>query len=118
MPKPKPVSASLSDYRDRLEVMDGGLVPVSLALDIIDQAEEEMESRLWALTIPEAMEVSGRSRSYFERRLAGWVKAGTARKRGGRWFLNREVVPSRGGRSREGFDPATPTDVLADQLLA
>lgn len=109
---------SLADYRDRLEVMDGGLVPVSLALDIIDRAEEEIETRSLAITIPEAMDLSGRSRSYFERRLAGWVLAGSARKRGGRWFLNREVVAAPVGRRKEGFDPSTPTELIADDLLA
>lgn len=114
-----PVSAaSLEEYRRSLELVQGGTIPVALALEIIDQAEEEIETRAVALTLQEAMDVSGRSRSFFERRLAGWLRDGTARKRGGRWFIDRAVVPYRSGKPREGFDPSMPTDQIADRLLA
>jgi len=114
----KPASHSLAEFRRSLEMVDGGTIPVSLALEIIDQAEEEIETREIALTMQEAMERSGRSRAYFERRLARWLKDGHARKRGGRWFIAAEVVPYRSGKPGDGFDPSTPTEQIADQLLA
>lgn len=111
---------TLTQYRKKLEDMDGGTVPVSLVREIIDVAEEEIEARQHALTLPEAMLRSGRSRAFFERRLKDWQDKGLAQKRGRQWFIAAEVVPVRRGQGSqdEGFDPDDDPADAARALLA
>src|SRR5690606_23474767 len=102
---------SLTEYRAQLEPMEGGTVPVALALEIIHAAEAELEEARGELSIAQAMERSGRSRSYFERRLEGWAKTGDARRVGRVWLMRAAVVP---GRDTADADmDASPEDIVA-----
>ncbi len=105
---------SLSEYRDMLESIDGGTVPVAFAAEILDAAESEIHSAHGEYTLLQAMERSGRSRSYFERRIASLAARGLARKPGREWLLRAAAIPSR--EVHGGFDPSLSPNELADAL--
>lgn len=103
---------SLTDYRRMLEEIRGGTIPADLGLEIIATAEAAIESAQGELTIAQAMERSGRSRSYFERRVQHWAAQGRARRLGRVWLVSATVVP---GREFDGSDPsASPEDIVAE----
>lgn len=104
---------SLTEYKAMLESLKGGTVPAELALEMLAVAEEEIEQALGEYTLTQAMEKSGKSRGYFERRLEKWAAQGLARKPGREWLLKAAVVPSRVVHG--GFDPAlSDADILAE----
>ena len=109
----------LAQFKAQLQGLEGGTVPVSYVLEMLETAEHEIEARKYAVTIPEAILKSGRSRSYFERRLKAWVEEDRAQKRGRQWFLDAEVVPQRKrrGSQDEGFDPDADPAEAARLLL-
>lgn len=103
---------SLTEYRALLEPMKGGTVPAEFALEIIHTAEAEIEVARGELSIAQAMERSGRSRSYFDRRVPEWARTGDARQVGRVWLIRAAVVPG----SDYGGAPvdATPEDIVAE----
>lgn len=105
---------SLPEYRAMLETMKGGTVPAELALEIVQAAEDEVRLAHGELTIAQAMERSGKSRSYFERRVQRWAESGMARKPGREWLIRVAVIPSR--EVQGGFDPSLSANELADAL--
>lgn len=112
--------AGLREYRDKLAGLEGGTVPTALALEIIDAGLQEVAAAETEYTLTDACALSGRSRSFFERRLAMWEAQGLARRSGRTWLLKRGTIPARrrgvlvGGR---GYDPALTPEELADALL-
>lgn len=106
---------SLTEYRAMLEQLKGGTIPADLALEIVHAAEEAIEAARGELTLAQAMERSGKSRSYFERRVEDWSKQGMARKLGRTWLVRMAVVSSR-EQLQGGFDPATPDDEILAAL--
>lgn len=110
---------SLAEYRKLLEEMEGGLVPARFALDIVLAAEAELQSGAGECTVRQAMRDSGRSRSWFERRLPAWAAQGLARKDGGIWLLKRAAVPdSRGARARAYSSDADAAEIASALLAA
>lgn len=107
---------SLDDYKRRLQGIEGGTIPVSLALEIVAAAEREVETRAGELTISQAVERSGRSRSWFERRLEGWKVTGLARQmESGVWLLKAAALPDRPHSHPDGYDTAlSDEDILAE----
>lgn len=108
----------LDEYRDTLERVRGGTVPTGLALEILDVAEAELEHAHGEYTLAQAMEMSGRSRSYFERRLPRLAREGLARKPGREWLIRRAAIPGKPEASDEGFDPDMPVEDIVSGLLA
>lgn len=103
---------SLDDYRAMLERIDGGTIPAALGLEIIHTAEAELQEARGEFTVAQAMEKSGRSRSYFERRLSKWAQDGLARKPGRDWLLKAAAIPGRD--THGGFDESlSPSEVAA-----
>lgn len=107
---------SLQEYRDRLNGV--ATVSVELVREIIDVAEAEIETAHGEFSLSQAVGISGRSRSWFERRLPTWQIQGLARKVGRVWLLKRAIIPSRRQTARGAFDPSTPNDSIIDSLLA
>jgi len=107
----------LDEYREKVEAIAPGTVSTDFALEILDAAVEEVEAAESEVTLPLAMERSGRSRSYFERRLPRWAAEGLAVKRGRDWFIKVSAVPPRRADHREGYDPALPPEEIAHQLV-
>ncbi len=116
--EPQPLK-TLAEYRELLEEMRGGTVAVDYVLDeIIAAAEREIARSGVELTLSQAMSLSGRSRSYFEARLAKWQEQGLARKPGRDWLISRVVVPVRRQPGGEGLlDPDMSPEEIADILL-
>jgi len=105
---------SLDDYRAMLESMKGGTIPAELGLEIIAQARAEIEEAGGEFTLAQAIERSGRSRSYFERRARQWAAQGFARKPGREWLIKGVVIPSRVVHG--GFDPSLSADEVVDAI--
>lgn len=105
---------SLTEYRAMYEDMAGCTVPVERILEVIAAAEAEVEDARGEFTLAQAMEKSGRSRSYFERRVRQWAAEGLARKPGREWLLKGSVIPPR--IVHGGFDPSLSAEELVDEL--
>lgn len=112
------VMTPLADYRETLERVRGGTVPATLALEILDVAEREIERVHGEHTLTDAMAMSGRSRSWFERRLPEWERQGLARRAGRIWLVKHGVIPHRELEVAAGFDPATSDDEILRRLRA
>ena len=108
---------SISEYRTLLERVDGGTVPARLALEIVDAAEKELDAAHGEYTVSQAMHMSGRSRSWFERRLPEWRKQKLARRVGRVWLLKRGAIPIKRAGD-EGFDVSLSPEEVARRLLA
>lgn len=104
---------SLEEYRRRLAGVE--TVRRELVEEILDVAEAELDSAHGEFTISQAVAMSGRSRSWFERRLERWEERGLARKPGRDWLLKAAVIPRRAGE--RGFDPRLPADEIARRLV-
>lgn len=109
---------SLPEYRSMLEPLGQGTVPAALALEIIAAAEAEIEQAQGEFTIAQAVERSGRSRSWFERRLARWAAIGLARKPGVEWLVKAAAIPARTAQNPHGFDPSLPDAAILGALAA
>lgn len=108
--------AVLSRYRETLERIRGGTVPAELALEILDAAEAELAHAHGEYTLTQAMAMSGRSRSWFERRLPDLEAQGLARRAGRIWLLKRAAIPERETFARGGFDPAASDEEILRRL--
>lgn len=108
----------LDEYKKRLQAIEGGTIPVSLALEIVAAAEHEVETRAGEFTISQAVERSGKSRSWFERRLEGWREEALARQVAGVWFLKAAVIPTRAHSDPDGYDPSLSDDTILAELRA
>lgn len=106
----------LTRYRETLEQVRGGTVPAELALEILDAAEQEIAHAHGEYTLSQAMAMSGRSRSWFERRLPDLEARGLARRVGRFWLLKRAAIPERATYSRDGFDPGVSDEDILRQL--
>jgi hypothetical protein len=105
---------TLDDYRTRLDGV--ATVDVALVHEILDLAETEIEQAQGEYTLAQAVALSGRSRSYFERRLGVWAEQRVARKAGTVWLIRRAAIPD----ARPGLGPYSPdqaADQIADDLL-
>lgn len=109
---------SLPEYRKLLEDVREGTIPAYLALEILAAAEAEIERAQGEFTIAQAVERSGRSRSWFERRLARWAEQGLARKPGVEWLVKAAAIPPRSVVHPHGFDPALPDAAILGALAA
>ena len=105
---------SLQEYRDTLDKIGAGTVSADFAREILDAAEAELEEARGEFTLAQAMEKSGRSRSYFERRMPDLAARGLARKPGREWLLKAAAIPAR--EVHGGFDPALSVNELVDAL--
>ncbi|HET7321677.1 MAG TPA: hypothetical protein VFI96_04210 [Longimicrobiaceae bacterium] len=105
---------SLPEFRQMLERLKGGTIPAELGLEIIAAAEEEIEQAVGEFTLAQAMERSGKSRSYFQRRLSTWAAQGLARRPGREWLLKAAVIPRR--EVHGGFDPSLSADEVTDAI--
>lgn len=98
---------SLTEYRDSLERIRGGTVPVDLALEIIDAWEEDAAKAGGEYTITRAVELSGKSRGWFRRRVEEWAEVGLSRQLpDGTWLVKDAVVPRRRELPSGGVDPS------------
>lgn len=104
---------SLQQYREKLEGVE--TIRAELALEIIDVAEAEIEQAHGEYSMAQAVGLSGRSRSWFERRLAAWNRQGLARRVGRVWLIKRGAIPMR-QRAAKGFDPTLEIDAIVDAL--
>jgi hypothetical protein len=111
--------STLDDYRKTLEQIGGGTVSVEFVRAVLEAADAEIEARSGEFTVTQAVEISGRSRSWFERRLRGMERDGLARQLAphGVWLLKGAAIPSRGSVTR-GFDPRLDENTIADRLVA
>lgn len=110
------MTKTLEAYRDTLERIGTGTVSVDFAREILDVAESELEEAHGEYTLAQAIQMSGRSRSYFDRRLERWAADGLARKPGREWLIRRAVIPAPPAVTEEGFDPSTPEDEILRRL--
>lgn len=108
---------SLTEYRQTLERIRAGTVSIEFAREILDAAEAEIQERSGEFTITQGVELSGRSRSWFERRLPLLVQQGLARKVGTAWLLKGAAIPARRAEGDE-FDPMLDADEIARRLLS
>lgn len=106
---------SLQEYREDLARIDGGTVPVAYAREILEAADAALREAEGEYTLAQAMERSGKSRSYFERRVRRWTAEGLARKPGREWLLKAAAIPPRVVHG--GFDPSLSADEVADAIL-
>lgn len=109
-------ASTLARYRETLEQVRGGTVPAELALEILDAAEQEIAHAHGEYTLAQAMAMSGRSRSWFERRLPDFEARGLARRAGRVWLLKRAAIPERATFDRDGFDPGVSDEDILRQL--
>ena len=112
---------TLDEYRETLErIGPQGTVSAAFAREIVDVAEAELEEAHGEYTIAQAMEMSGRSRAYFTRRLDRLEREGLARKPGREWLIRRAAIPERLANEDDGdgFEPGTPASEIADRVLA
>jgi hypothetical protein len=109
---------SLKEYRATLDRIGDGTVSVAFAREIIDAAEERLQQAAGELTIQRAMELSGKSRGWFMRRVPSWEKQGLARRvEGGPWLVREVVVPRRRHLPRGGIDPSLSDDEILRRLV-
>jgi integrase len=106
----------LDEYRERLEGVE--TVRAELVIEILDVAEAELKEAHGEYTIAQAVERTGKSRSWFERRLETWAANGLARKPGRDWLIKAAALPNRRRPPWEGFDPAQSDDEILRQLAA
>lgn len=109
-------ASTLARYRETLEQVRGGTVPAELALEILDAAEQEIAHAHGEYTLAQAMAMSGRSRSWFERRLPDFEARGLARRAGRVWLLKRAAIPERATFDRDGFDPGVSDEDILRRL--
>lgn len=107
---------SLTEYRETLERIGSGTVSVEFAREMLDAAEREVAKTVGEYTITQAVEMSGRSRSWFERHVERFAAEGLARKLGNVWLVKGAAIPRRG--ETDAFDPAMDVDSIADRLVA
>lgn len=110
---------SLTEYREMLERLEGGTVPVAFAQEILQAAEDQLQQAQGEHTITRAMELSGKSRGWFMRRLDAWAAQGLARRvEGGPWLVKDAVVPRRRPLASGGVDPSLSDEEIYRQLMA
>lgn len=110
---------SLTEYREMLDRIKGGTIPATLALEIVEAWEQDVEQAQGEYTITQAMEVSGRSRGWFHRRVESWAQQRLARKLpSGQWLVRTAAVPRRRVLPRGGIDPSLSPRDAARRLLA
>lgn len=109
---------SLTKYRESLEAIRGGTIPVDFALEIIEAWEADVQLAAGEYTITRAMEISGKSRGWFARRLEDWAKRGLARRLdNGTWLVSEAAVPRRRTLPSGGFDPSLGASEIARRIL-
>lgn len=106
----------VEQYRERLEGVE--TVRVDLVHEILDVMEAELEEAHGEYTIDQAVEMSGRSRSFFERRLDDLEERGLARKPGRDWLIKAAAIPDRERKSLpgDGFDEDASDDEILRRL--
>jgi hypothetical protein len=109
---------SLDEYREWVEQMRGGAVPAETVLEIIALAEAELLEAHGEVTLTQAVRDSGRSRSWWTRRLTSLAARRLARKSGGVWLIRAAAVPTRETNRGRGFDPDLSADEIARRLVA
>lgn len=97
------------------QVGEQGTVSVAFAREILAAAREEIEQRAGEFSVTQAVEISGRSRSWFERRLPEWQETGLARKVGALWLLKAAAIPAR-TEGVHGFDPRLGAEAIGRRL--
>lgn len=110
---------SLEHYRNQIAALaeaGAGSVSLGFAEELYQAAVAELEQAHGEFTIAQAVEKSGRSRSWFERRLAGWAEEGLARKPGTEWLLKAATIPPRLSADPHGFDPGLSDDAILARL--
>lgn len=108
---------SLTEYRETLERIGDGTVSVEFARGILDAAERELVQTGGELTITQAVEMSGRSRSWFERHANQLAAEGLARKlSNGMWLV--KVAAARRASDPGAFDPGLDADSIAERLVS
>lgn len=106
---------SLTEYRESLERIKGGTIPVDLALEIVDAWEKAEEKTAGEYTVSRAVEISGKSRGWFRRRLEEFGAKGLARQLSdGTWLVKDAAIPRRRTLPTGGVDPS----LSDDQMLA
>lgn len=110
---------SLDEYRQTLEKIGEGTVSVAFAREILDVAEKQLEQAEAQHTIQRAMEISGKSRGWFNRRLPDWERQNLARRLGGGlWLVRDVVVPRRRPLPSGGMDPSLSDDEIIRRLVS
>lgn len=110
---------SLTEYRETLERVRGGTVPVDLALEIVDAWERDAERSAGEYTITRAVELSGKSRGWFRRRIDDWARQGLARQLSdGTWLVKDAAVPIRRRLPSGGVDPSLSDEDIYAQLVS
>lgn len=109
--------STLAEYRETLQRIGAGTVSVDFALSVIQAAEREIATAAAEYTLTQAVARSGRSRGYFEARLARLVELGLARKPGRDWLLKAAAIPSRESAVRGPVDEGLGADEIADLVL-
>ena len=105
----------LHTYRTALEAMpSGSLIPVEYAREVVQCAIREATAG--ELTMQQAIEASGRSRSWIAKRVRGWAAQGLARQVGNAWIISPAALPKKSGKRAERRDLSA--DERARQLLA
>jgi hypothetical protein len=108
---------SMDEYRQTLDRIGAGTVSAEFAREILEAAEREIEARSGEFTVTQAVELSGRSRSWYERRLPDLEESGLARKVGAVWLLKAAAIPTRRADD-DGFDPLMTPEEIANRMAA
>lgn len=110
---------SLTEYRESLERIKGGTIPVDLALEIVDAWEQMEGAKGGEYTVSRAVELSGKSRGWFRRRLDGWQQKGLARQlNDGTWLVKDAAIPRRASLPSGGVDPSLSDEEFFQLLNA
>lgn len=110
---------SLEEYRKTLEQIGEGTVSVAFAREILEAAAEKIQQAEGEHTIQRAMELSGKSRGWFTRRIPAWAEKGLARRAGGGpWLVRDVVVPKRRALPSGGIDPSLSNEEILRRLAS
>jgi hypothetical protein len=108
---------SLEEYRAELTRLEGGTIPVTYAMELLDSADAAVAASRGEYTVSRAVELSRRSRSWIKRRLADWQAKGLARQLDdGTWLVKDAALPRAAVVPRGGFDPALGPEEIARRL--
>lgn len=111
-------AVSLVEYGEILDrVGENGSVSVQFAREILETAAQALQQQTGEHTLARAMEISGRSRSWWEVRLPHMQARRLARKEGGVWLIKDAAIPRRKPLPSGGFTEADDVDAIADTLL-
>jgi hypothetical protein len=109
---------SLTEYRRLLEQIGDGTVSTAFAREILDVAEAKIQQAIGEYTLARAMEVSGKSRGWFRRRLPAWEQQGLARQMdGGTWLIKDAAVPRRKELPSGGVDPSLSDEEIFQRMV-